>query len=83
MDRNVPFSEDHARRGLNMLVRPLSRTDEVIEDEHVSHVQSLSPFSRATLMDKVRHVHFRYTINDHNPILVDFKVKTLIAFYKL
>ena len=27
-----------------MLVCPLSRTDKVIEDEHVSHVQSLQSF---------------------------------------
>ena len=39
-----------------MLVRPLSRMDEHIEDEHVSHVQFLQfLLTDAPFMDKARH----------------------------
>ena len=42
--------------GYNMLVHPLSRTDEDIEDEHVPYVQSLHfLLTDAPFMDEVRH----------------------------
>ena len=54
-----------------MLVRPLSRTDEVIEDEHVSHVQSLQflltgdPYGRSeTCAFSIHHHYTRFYIEE-------------------
>ena len=42
--------------GTNMLVHPLSRTDEHIEDEHVPYIQSLHfLLTNAPFMDEARH----------------------------
>ena len=41
---SLRFGENHARRKFNMLIHPLLRMDEVIRDEHVSHVPSFQSF---------------------------------------
>ena len=64
MDRNgiiysLRFGEDHVRRRFNMLVRPLSRTNEVNGDERVPHVRFnmlVRPLSRTDEVIGDEHV---------------------------
>ena len=54
--------------GSNMLVHPLSRMDEHIEDEHVSHVQFLQFLLTDTpFMDEARHT---FLIHHHIDIYI-------------